>query len=178
MNEPHLYSRVESPIGELLLVGDGHALHGLHMQAGRTAISVDPHWRRADAPFAEVRAQLSEYFAGGRRDFDVPLATAGTPFQRRVWDALQEIPYGETATYGALAQRLARPSASRAVGFANGRNPIAVIVPCHRVIGSDGSLTGYGGGLERKSFLLGLEAARAARWVRRSPATAATAPGS
>jgi methylated-DNA-[protein]-cysteine S-methyltransferase len=162
MNEARFYTRVESPIGELLLVGDGHALHGLHMQEGRTAVSVDPEWRPADLPFADVREQLFEYFAGERLDFDVPLAMAGTPFQRRVWDALREIPYGETATYGELAERLGRPSASRAVGLANGRNPIAVIVPCHRVIGSDGSLTGYGGGLERKSFLLALEAARAA----------------
>jgi methylated-DNA-[protein]-cysteine S-methyltransferase len=162
MNEARFYTRVESPIGELLLVGDGHALHGLHMQEGRTAVSVDPEWRPADEPFADVREQLSEYFAGERLDFDVSLAMAGTRFQRRVWDALREIPYGETATYGELAQRLGRPSASRAVGLANGRNPIAVIVPCHRVIGSDGSLTGYGGGLERKSFLLALEAARAA----------------
>jgi methylated-DNA-[protein]-cysteine S-methyltransferase len=175
MNETRLYTRVESPIGELLLVGDGHALHGLHMQEGRTAVSVDPAWRPADKPFADVSEQLAEYFAGERLDFDVPLAMTGTPFQRRVWDALREIPYGETATYGELAHRLGRPSASRAVGLANGRNPIAVIVPCHRVIGSDGSLTGYGGGLERKGYLLNLEAARG---VRRSPATAARGPGS
>jgi methylated-DNA-[protein]-cysteine S-methyltransferase len=160
MSETLLYNRVESPIGELLLVGDGHALHGLHMQEGLTAVPVDPEWRAADEPFADVREQLSEYFAGERLHFAVPLAMAGTPFQRRVWDELQAIPYGETTTYGELACRLGRPSASRAVGLANGRNPIAVIVPCHRVIGSDGSLTGYGGGLERKSFLLELEARR------------------
>ena len=170
-----MYTRVESPIGELLLVGDGHVLHGLHMQEGRTAVPVSAEWRRADEPFSDVRGQLSEYFDGERLDFDVPLAMTGTPFQRRVWDALREIPYGETATYGELAQRLGRPSASRVVGLANGRNPIAVIVPCHRVIGSDGSLTGYGGGLERKSFLLQLEAARG---VRRSTATTARGPGS
>jgi methylated-DNA-[protein]-cysteine S-methyltransferase len=157
-----LYTRVESPIGELLLVGDGHALHGLHMQEGRTAVTVDPEWRLADELFADVRAQLSEYFAGERRDFDVSLALEGTPFQRRVWSALREIPYGETTTYGELAHRLNKPAASRAVGLANGRNPIAVIVPCHRVIGSDGGLTGYGGGLERKRVLLELEAARVA----------------
>jgi methylated-DNA-[protein]-cysteine S-methyltransferase len=159
MNETVLYTRIESPIGELLLVGDGHALHGLHMQDGRTAVAVDPEWRLADEPFAEVRRQLSEYFDGERTTFDVPLAMAGTPFQRRVWSALREIPYGETTSYGELAGRLGRPSASRAVGLANGRNPIAVIVPCHRVIGSDGNLTGYGGGLERKRLLLDLEAA-------------------
>jgi methylated-DNA-[protein]-cysteine S-methyltransferase len=160
MNETLLYTRMESPIGELLLVGDGHALHGLHMQEGGTAVAVDPEWRPADGAFAHVRRQLSEYFDGERVEFDVPLAMAGTPFQRRVWDALREIPYGETTTYGELAQHVGRPSASRAVGLANGRNPIAVIVPCHRVIGSDGSLTGYGGGLERKRLLLDLEAAQ------------------
>jgi methylated-DNA-[protein]-cysteine S-methyltransferase len=174
MSTTLLYTRTQSPIGELLLVGDGRALHGLHMQEGRTAVSVQPEWRPADEPFADVREQLSEYFSGERLDFELPLAPDGTAFQRRVWDALQEIPYGETTTYGELARRLGRPSASRAVGLANGRNPIAVIVPCHRVIGSDGSLTGYGGGLERKRFLLEREAAR----VRRSPATAARGPGS
>jgi methylated-DNA-[protein]-cysteine S-methyltransferase len=160
MNETLLYTRMDSPIGELLLVGDGRALHGLHMQEGRTAASVHPEWRPADEPFAGVRRQLSEYFDGERDEFDVPLAMTGTPFQRRVWQALQRIPYGETTTYGELARRLGRPSASRAVGLANGRNPIAVIVPCHRVIGSDGSLTGYGGGVERKRLLLELEAGR------------------
>jgi methylated-DNA-[protein]-cysteine S-methyltransferase len=158
MNETLLYIRMDSPIGELLLVGDGRALHGLHMQEGRTAASVHREWRPADEPFADVRRQLSEYFDGERDEFDVPLAMTGTPFQRRVWQALQRIPYGETTTYGELARRLGRPSASRAVGLANGRNPIAVIVPCHRVIGSDGSLTGYGGGVERKRLLLELEA--------------------
>ena len=158
----YLYTHIDSPLGELLLVGDRHALHGLHMQEGRTAVSVDPEWREADEPFADVRAQLSEYFAGERRDFDVPLAMEGTSFQRHVWGALRGIPYGQTTTYGELAHRLNMPSASRAVGLANGRNPIAVIVPCHRVIGSDGSLTGYGGGLERKRLLLELETARVA----------------
>jgi methylated-DNA-[protein]-cysteine S-methyltransferase len=130
------------------------------MQGGRTAASLDPEWRRADEPFAEVRRQLAEYFDGERDEFDVPLEMTGTHFQRRVWRALRQIPYGETTTYGELARRVGRPSASRAVGLANGRNPIAVIVPCHRVIGSDGSLTGYGGGLERKRLLLELEVGR------------------
>jgi methylated-DNA-[protein]-cysteine S-methyltransferase len=160
MNRELFYTRTPSPIGELLLVGDGDALHGLHMQEGRTAVAVDPAWRRADEPFADVRRQLSEYFDGERLEFDVPLAMAGTSFQRRVWDELRGIPYGHTMSYGEVARRLGRPSASRAVGLANGRNPVAVIVPCHRVIGSDGSLTGYGGGLERKRLLLDLEAAR------------------
>jgi methylated-DNA-[protein]-cysteine S-methyltransferase len=152
------YTRFDSPIGELLAVGDGQALYGLYMQEGRTAATVRSGWEMADEPLAPVAAQLEEYFAGRRRAFDVPLAMAGSPFERRVWQALQEIPYGETASYGEIARRVAEPAAARAVGVANARNPIAVIVPCHRVIGADGSLTGYGGGLERKRLLLDLEA--------------------
>jgi methylated-DNA-[protein]-cysteine S-methyltransferase len=153
-----LYTSLESPIGELLAVGDSRALRGLYMQEGRTAIAVRAGWEATDEPFAEARAQLAEYFAGQRRAFDLPLAMAGSPFQRRVWRALQDIPYGETISYGELARRIGVPSASRAVGVANGRNPVSVIVPCHRVIGADGSLTGYGGGLARKRLLLELEA--------------------
>jgi methylated-DNA-[protein]-cysteine S-methyltransferase len=153
-----LYTTFDSPIGELLALGDGRALHGLYMQGGRTAIAVQPDWEEADEPFADVRAQLADYFAGRRTDFDLPLAMTGSPFQRRVWRALRDIPYGETISYGELARRIGIPSASRAVGVANGHNPIAVIVPCHRVIGADGSLTGYGGGLDRKRRLLELEA--------------------
>jgi methylated-DNA-[protein]-cysteine S-methyltransferase len=107
--------------------------------------------------FAETGRQLNEYFAGKRRDFDLPLAFHGTPFQQRVWTALREIPYGETVSYGKLADELGQPSAARAVGLANGKNPISVIVPCHRVVGSTGGLTGYGGGLERKRYLLDFE---------------------
>jgi methylated-DNA-[protein]-cysteine S-methyltransferase len=153
-----LYTSFDSPIGELLAVGDGRTLHGLHMQEGRTAIAVRPEWEAADEPFAELRAQLDDYFSGRRTDFEVPLTLGGSPFQRRVWRALQDIPYGETITYGEQARRVGVPSAPRAVGAANGRNPICVIVPCHRVIGADGSLTGYGGGVERKRALLELEA--------------------
>ena len=152
-----LYTTVDSPIGTLLLLGDGQALHGLHMQEGRTAIAVRPEWRHAAEPFARVAAQLAEYFEGRRTAFDVPLELAGSPFQRRVWAALRKIPYGETASYGELARRVGAPSAARAVGVANRENPVAVIVPCHRVIGADGSLTGFGGGLERKRRLLELE---------------------
>jgi methylated-DNA-[protein]-cysteine S-methyltransferase len=152
-----LYTRFESPIGELLAVGDGLALHGLYMQEGRTAIDVRADWEPADEPFAVVRAQLADYFEG-RTAFDLPLAMQGTPFQLRAWQALQDIPYGETISYGEQARRIGRPADPRAVGQANGRNPIAVIVPCHRVIGADGSLTGYGGGVERKRHLLDLEA--------------------
>jgi methylated-DNA-[protein]-cysteine S-methyltransferase len=153
-----LYTTNDSPIGELLLVGDGSSLHRLHMQEGRKPSRVHHRWKRSAAPFATVLRQLEEYFAGDRTTFDVNLETSGTAFQRRVWSALQEIPYGETISYGEIARRIGIPSASRAVGTANGLNPIAVIVPCHRVIGADGTLTGYGGGLERKRFLLDLEA--------------------
>ena len=151
------YTMVASPIGELLLLSDGHALLGLSMQEGRHPIRIQPDWQPAQAPFAAVREQLTEYFAGSRTTFDVPLQMAGSPFQLRVWQALCDIPYGTTTSYGELARRVGKPSAARAVGLANGQNPIAVIVPCHRVIGADGSLTGYGGGLDRKRFLLGLE---------------------
>ena len=153
-----LYTSFESPIGELLAVGDGQALHGLYMQEGRTAIAVRAEWEPAEEPFGEVRAQLADYFDGRRTVFNLPLAMQGTPFQVRAWTALQDIPYGETISYGEQARRIGRPADPRAVGQANGRNPIAVIVPCHRVIGANGSLTGYGGGLERKRHLLELEA--------------------
>jgi methylated-DNA-[protein]-cysteine S-methyltransferase len=153
-----LYTKFDSPIGELLLVGDGTSLHGLYMQEGRTATEVRSSWKKAAEPFAAVRDQLHEYFASRRTAFDVPLTMAGSPFQRRVWGALLEIPYGESISYGELARRIGTPSAPRAVGTANGQNPISLIVPCHRVIGADGSLTGYGGGVERKRFLLDLEA--------------------
>jgi methylated-DNA-[protein]-cysteine S-methyltransferase len=112
---------------------------------------------RDDTQSTEVIEQLTAYFAGDLKDFDVPLTMAGTDFQRAVWTELQQIPYGETITYGELAERLGRPSASRAVGLANGKNPISIIVPCHRVIGSTGNLTGYGGGLPRKRYLLDFE---------------------
>ena len=153
-----LYTQVDSPIGELLLTGDGRALKGLHMQEGRRPMRIHPDWIRAEEPFAQARTQLAEYFDGRRREFDLPLAPWGTPFQLRVWHALRGIPYGRTASYGEIARQVGVPSAPRAVGVANGLNPIAVVVPCHRVIGADGSLTGYGGGLERKRLLLDLEA--------------------
>ncbi|HEY5342058.1 MAG TPA: methylated-DNA--[protein]-cysteine S-methyltransferase [Solirubrobacteraceae bacterium] len=152
-----LYTTMESSIGELLLVGDGETLSGLYMQDGRKPKQIAPGWVEAAASFADVRAQLEEYFAGERTTFEVPLAPEGAPFEREVWRALEEIPYGETVSYGEIARRVGQPGAARAVGTANGRNPIAVIVPCHRVIGADGSLTGYGGGLERKRLLLELE---------------------
>jgi methylated-DNA-[protein]-cysteine S-methyltransferase len=153
-----LYCTVDSPIGELLLGGEGESLGLLHMQQGRRPTPNGAGWKRSERAFARVREQLGEYFDGRRRHFDVPLAPTGSPFELAVWRALLEIPYGETVSYGQLAARIGRPGAPRAVGVANARNPIAVIVPCHRVIGADGSLTGYGGGLERKRLLLDLEA--------------------
>jgi methylated-DNA-[protein]-cysteine S-methyltransferase len=152
-----VFTTMASPIGELLLVGDGETLGGLYMQDGRKPKRIAAGWTETTAPFADVRTQLEEYFAGERRTFDVRLAPEGAPFEREVWRALEEIPYGETVSYGEIARRVGQPGAARAVGTANGRNPIAVIVPCHRVIGADGSLTGYGGGLERKRLLLELE---------------------
>jgi methylated-DNA-[protein]-cysteine S-methyltransferase len=153
-----LYTTLPSPIGHLLLAGDGDTLEALHMQDGPRPARPKPEWTRDDDAFAPIRAQLDEYFAGARRRFDLTLDPRGNPFELTVWEALQQIPYGETLSYGELATRIGHPDAARAVGSANGRNPIAVIVPCHRVIGADGSLTGYGGGLERKRLLLDLEA--------------------
>lgn len=152
-----LYTTMNSPIGELLLVGDGDTLSGLYMQEGRKPKRTATSWSESATPFVDVKRQLEEYFAGERTTFEVKLAPEGAPFEREVWHALEAIPYGETVSYGEIARRVGQPTAARAVGTANGRNPIAVIVPCHRVIGADGSLTGYGGGLERKRLLLELE---------------------
>lgn len=145
------YDMMPSPVGPLLLTSDGVNLTGLYMQAHAKTVDTGC---RDKAPFKQVVAQLQAYFAGERRQFDLPLAPVGTDFQRRVWRALQGIPFGQTSSYGELAGRLGKPTASRAVGMANGRNPISIVVPCHRVIGADGSLTGYGGGLPRKRWLL------------------------
>jgi methylated-DNA-[protein]-cysteine S-methyltransferase len=148
---------IDSPVGELTLASDGDALTLLHF--GRTAAGTGPE----DAVLLRARTELEEFFAGDRRAFDVPVRPLGTPFQEAVWTALLDIPYGETEGYGALAERLGRRGAARAVGLANGRNPVAIMVPCHRVVGASGALTGYGGGLERKRWLLAHEAATA-RW--------------
>jgi methylated-DNA-[protein]-cysteine S-methyltransferase len=152
-----VHTTVDSPIGQLLLVGDGRFLHGLHMVEGRRPVAARDDWTPSPGPFDHVRAQLEEYFEGRRTSFDVPLAMGGTAFQRLVWSALLKIPYGETTSYGELARRVGQPGAARAVGLANAGNPIAVIVPCHRVIGANGKLTGYGGGMENKRILLDLE---------------------
>ena len=144
---------VDSPVGPLLLTSDGTALTRL-LFGGRP----DPTWSTEPCPVLDrAVTQLAEYFRGERTDFDLPLAPAGTPFQLAVWQALRDIPYGETINYGELATRVGNARASRAVGLANGRNPISIVVPCHRVIGANGSLTGYGGGLDRKRLLLDLE---------------------
>lgn len=153
------YGTLESPIGELLLVGTDRALHGLYMQAGPRPQALGVEWQPDSGALDPVRRQLDEYFAGRRTAFEVDVAFAGTPFQAKVWRALTEIPYGETISYGELARRIGQPTAVRAVGLANGRNPVSVVVPCHRVIGADGSLTGFGGGVERKLTLLELEGA-------------------
>ncbi len=152
-------SVVASPIGPLTLVAAGGALAGVYLDAERVPAAVAGAAAAGEdaSALAAAAGQLAEYFAGQRTEFGLPLALNGTDFQRRVWAALRKIPYGETISYGELARGLGQPSASRAVGLANGRNPIPIIVPCHRVVGSDGSLTGYGGGLDRKRFLLALE---------------------
>ncbi|WP_209647912.1 methylated-DNA--[protein]-cysteine S-methyltransferase [Kibdelosporangium banguiense] len=148
---------MDSPCGPLTLVATDGVLSGLYMDLQRYRPADELFGVPDPEPFPEVIRQLDEYFAGGRTDFDLPIHLGGTQFQRSVWTALCEIPYGETVTYGQLAEQLGRPTASRAVGLANGKNPISVIVPCHRVIGSTGDLTGYGGGIERKRFLLDFE---------------------
>ncbi len=152
------YCYFETPIGELLLAGEADALTMIGFPKGAMRRDPEPDWIYKEEPFAEVCRQLSEYFAGERKEFDLPLALQGTEFQVSVLEALQRIPYGETTSYGAIAEQIGRPKAVRAVGAANGRNPIPIIVPCHRVIGSSGDLTGFGGGLDTKAELLRLEA--------------------
>ena len=152
------YCYHDSPIGELLLAGDGEALCVLSFPDGPKRREPDPGWVRDEKPFAAARRQLDEYFAGERREFDLPLKPSGTAFQRRVLEELTRIPYGTTTSYGDIAERIGRPAAVRAVGAANGRNPLPIVIPCHRVIGKDGSLTGFGGGLPTKRALLQLEA--------------------
>jgi methylated-DNA-[protein]-cysteine S-methyltransferase len=153
------WCEIESPIGLLLLAGTPEALSHLYFQAGPRPVRPDERWRMDAGVFVEAVTQLGEYFAGGRREFQLPLAPSGTAFQLSVWRALQAIPYGISTSYGELARGLGNANASRAVGLANGSNPIPVIIPCHRVIGADGSLTGFGGGLPIKRALLNLEKA-------------------
>jgi methylated-DNA-[protein]-cysteine S-methyltransferase len=152
--EAPYYSELDSPIGLLLLIGDEARLRGLYMRDHEYQPPMSERCERNDAAFRSVRQQLTAYFAGELRKFEVALAGEGSAFQKKVWQALLDIPFGETESYGQLARRIGNEKASRAVGLANGRNPISIIVPCHRVIGANGSLTGYGGGIERKRWLL------------------------
>ena len=152
------YCYLTTPIGDLLLAGDDKALSLVAFPEGATRCDPEPDWIHDEAPFRAARQQLAEYFAGDRKDFDLPLSLTGTEFQLSVLDELRRIPYGETTSYGDIAARIGRPKAVRAVGAANGRNPIPIVVPCHRVIGSGGDLTGFGGGLDTKEALLRLEA--------------------
>jgi len=152
------YRSIDSPVGLLTLAGQEGCLTNLMMEDTAHPPSDRGRWREDAGALPDVVAQLAAYFAGERTGFDVALCPAGTSFQQRVWDALSEIPYGETRSYGEIARRIGQPGAARAVGLANGRNPIAVIVPCHRVIGANGALTGYAGGLQAKRALLDLEA--------------------
>lgn len=150
---------VDSPVGSLTLVADGPALRGLYLSGQRHLPAGAAFGDRDDAVLPAVREQLAAYFAGTLREFDLPLASHGTPFQSQVWQALRAVPYGSTCTYTELAAAVGRPAAVRAVGAANGRNPVCIVVPCHRVVGADRWLTGYAGGLARKRFLLDLELA-------------------
>ena len=152
------YCYLDTPIGELLLAGDDDALSLVSFPEGSMRRDPEADWIYNEKPFGPARWQLTEYFAGERREFDLPLKLSGTEFQMSVLQALQKIPYGETTSYAEIAERIGRPKAVRAVGAANGRNPIPIIVPCHRVIGSHGELTGFGGGLDTKEALLRLEA--------------------
>ncbi|GAA3586412.1 methylated-DNA--[protein]-cysteine S-methyltransferase [Amycolatopsis ultiminotia] len=149
-----------SPIGLLTAVAHEGALTGLYLEQHRHQPDPATFGERDDQPFTEVKRQLAEYFAGTRTEFDLPLALRGTPFQQAVWRELTTIPYGETITYRELAEHIGRAGAFRAVGLANGRNPVSIVVPCHRVVGSNGDLTGYAGGVHRKRRLLDLESAR------------------
>jgi len=157
MRDTICYDLLPTPIGQLLLVADVQGLREVWFETGRQRKSPDPAWTHAAKPLAEARRQLEEYFAGERTRFDLALHPIGTPFQLAVWEELGRIPYGVTISYGELARRIGQPAAMRAVGAANGRNPLPIILPCHRVIGSNGSLTGFGGGLPTKRFLLSME---------------------
>jgi methylated-DNA-[protein]-cysteine S-methyltransferase len=152
------YTYIETPVGRLLVAGDDSGLCRIEFDPDRRDAFPKPTWQEDFGILAEAIRQLDAYFAGTLRDFDLPLQPSGTPFQLEVWQALRRIPYGTTISYGELAHSIGRPNASRAVGAANGQNPLPIVVPCHRVIGSTGSLTGFGGGLEAKSTLLALEA--------------------
>lgn len=157
------YTYVETPVGTLMLAGcPDHGLRHIAFQCGKGAMAPEPEWKASKAPFREASRQLAEYFRGRRTRFELRLNPEGTPFQRAVWNALADIPFGETRSYGDVARAVGRPRAVRAVGLANGRNPLPIVVPCHRVIGRTGKLVGYGGGLRVKQALLDLERQTAA----------------
>lgn len=151
------YDRFDSPIGPLTVAGNAAGIAHILFASNRHEAKGREHWRHDPAPVAQAREQLLQYLHGERSRFDLPLAPQGTPFQLRVWHTLAEIPFGSTWSYLQLATRIGQPSATRAVGAANGRNPLPIVLPCHRVIGRDGSLTGFGGGLQTKAALLRLE---------------------
>ena len=148
------YDTIETPIGRIMLAGDGRSLQYVGLPEARRPMTIPAGWVREPSRLAESARQFSAYFSGDLMDFDLPLDATGTAFQKQVWKALVEIPYGTTISYAELARRIDNPKASRAVGLANGANPLAIVVPCHRVIGANGSMTGYGGGLSAKRFLL------------------------
>lgn len=151
------YCHLKTPIGDLLLAGDGQALQFIGFPEGSMRREPEPDWIYSEKPFVEACRQLTDYFAGTRQSFDLVLDPGGTEFQRRVLDELQRIPYGATVSYAEIAERIGQPKAVRAVGAANGRNPLPIVIPCHRVIGSDGKMTGFGGGIPTKEALLRLE---------------------
>ena len=154
MSNKIFYTIVESPMGPILLAGNDEGLTELNFQAGKRPTTIAPDWEENATPFAETIAQIQAYFAGELQEFSLCLAPTGTPFQITVWQELQAVPYGETISYNELARRIGKPKAARAVGMANGANPLPLVVPCHRVVGSDGRLTGYGAGLLIKEALL------------------------
>jgi len=155
----HYYDLYESPQGRMLLVANDVGLSGAYFEGQKYFPRVEPEWRRdaCHAPLRQAKRELAEYFGGGRKRFESPLAPEGTPFQRSVWKAISTVAFGDTITYAELARRAGFPGSARAAGAATGRNPISIIVPCHRIVGSNGSLTGYAGGLDRKRALLALE---------------------
>lgn len=153
------YSYLESPLGPLLLAGKANVLHYLGLPNGKMKLSAQKDWQHMQSAFEEAKQQLNAYFKGGLKEFDLAIAPQGTPFQMQVLSALQDIPYGQVRSYKDIAHAIGKPSSMRAVGAANGRNPLPLIIPCHRVIGADGSLTGFGGGMDAKAFLLRLEGA-------------------
>ncbi|HKI73893.1 MAG TPA: methylated-DNA--[protein]-cysteine S-methyltransferase [Pseudomonadales bacterium] len=159
------YCFIDTPVGEVLLAGDKTGLHYISFPQGKGHVDPEPDWERDDAALGNARKQMEEYFAGKRREFDLKLVPSGTGFQLAVLRALQKIPYGETRSYRDIAVQIGKPRAVRAVGAANGRNPLPIVIPCHRVVGSDGSLTGFGGGLDAKRFLLDLEQTRQGRLI-------------